>query len=176
LKDLSKKFGGREDPGIGAQIVVCPQGGRLSFRRAKPFQGVVYRGYRRNGCGGCPLRARCIGGSKIPTRKDVWVKASEIPGLKAKVVRALDLSRDGHTGFELALAMRAKLSTPDGKATCGKRFQVSEGVFAVVKGLRAGYRFLRTRLDPVREEWTERCISHNLAKMSGFTLCRLMEW
>ena len=160
----------------GADSFVCPQGGRLSFRREKPFGGVAYRGYRKNGCGRCTLRPRCIGRSKIPTRKDVWVKASEIPGLKAKAVRAFDLSPDGHTGFELALAMRAKLSTAEGKATYGKRFQVSEGVFAVVKGLRAGHRFLRSRLDRVREEWAERCIAHNLAKMAGFTLCSLMEW
>ena len=160
----------------GTDTFVCPQGGGLSFRRERPFGGVVYREYRKNGCGGCPLRARCIGRSKIPTRKDVWVRASEIPGLKAKAVRAFDLSPDGYTGFELAQAMRAKLSTADGKATYGKRFQVSEGVFAAVKGLRAGNRFLRSRLDRVREEWAERCIAHNLAKMAGFTLCSLMEW
>jgi hypothetical protein len=76
----------------------------------------------------------------------------------------------------LALAMRAKLSTPEGKATYAKRFHVSEGVFAVVKGLRGEYRFLRSRLERVREEWAERCIAHNLAKMGGFTLCSLMEW
>ena len=122
------------------------------------------------------MRAPCIGGSKSPARKDVWVKASEIPGVKVKVMRAFHLSRSGRSGFELALAMRAKLSTAEGKATYAKRFQVSEGVFAVVKGLRAGHRFLRRRLDRVREEWAERCIAHNLAKMAGFTLCSLMEW
>jgi len=63
----------------GADTFVCPQGGRLSFRREKPFGGVAYRGYRKNGCGECPLRARCIGRSKNPTRRDVWVKVSEIP-------------------------------------------------------------------------------------------------
>jgi len=72
--------------------------------------------------------------------------------------------------------MREKLSTHRGKATYSKRFQISEGVFAVVKGLRAGHRFLRVSLDRVREEWTERCIAHNLAKICGFTLCKLMEW
>jgi hypothetical protein len=112
----------------------------------------------------------------MPTRKDVWIRASELPGLKVKAVRVYDVSRNGHSGYELALAMRAKLSTPEGKATYGRRFQISAGVFAVVKGLRAGYRFLRIGLDRVREEWTERCIAHNLAKMAGFTLCRLTEW
>jgi len=159
-----------------ADIFICPQGGKLTFRRAKPFQGVEFRDYRKNGCGECPLRAGCIGGSKTPTRKDLWVKPSDLPGLKVKVIRVHAISSGGPSGFELALAMREKLSTPEGKATYGKRFQVSEGVFAVVKGLRAGYRFLRRGLDRVREEWSERCIAHNLAKMSGFTLCRLMEW
>jgi len=160
-----------------ADTFVCPQGGRLTFRRAKPFQGVVFHGYRKNGCGACPLHARCVGPSTKPTRKEVWVKASDLPSLKTKAVRAYDVSKSGgYTGFELALRMRDKLSTPEGKATYGKRFQVSEGVFAVVKGLRAGYRFLRVGLERVREEWTERCIAHNLAKMCGFTLCKLMEW
>jgi len=161
---------------VGEDSFICPQGGRLTFRRERPIGGVLYRGYRKNGCRGCPLRAPCIGGSKSPARKDVWVKASEIPGVKVKVVRAFHLSRGGRSGFELALAMRAKLSTAEGKATYAMRFQVSEGVFAVVKGLRAGHRFLRRRLDRVREEWAERCIAHNLAKMAGFTLCSLMEW
>jgi hypothetical protein len=153
----------------------CPQDGRLTLRRAKPFQNVTFRSYRKNACGGCSLRARCIGASRVPTRKDIWVKASGLPGLKAKAVRAYDVSISGHTGFELALRMREKLSTPEGKATYGKRFQISEGVFAVVKGLRAGYRYPRVGLDRVRDEWTERCIAHNLAKLAGFTLCRLME-
>ena len=104
------------------------------------------------------------------------MKASELPGLRVKAVRVYNLSPEGRSGFDLALAMREKLSTPEGKATYGKRFTVSEGAFAVVKGLRAGHRFLRRRLDPVREEWAERCIAHNLAKMAGFTLCSLMEW
>lgn len=154
---------------------VCPQGGKLSFLRTRPFQGAVYHGYRKYGCGACLLRARCIGPSKTATRKDLWVKASELPGLKVKAARAYDLSPGGRSGFELSLAMREKLSTPEGKATYGKRFQVSEGVFALVKSLRGGYLFLRRGLDRVREEWTERCIAHNLAKISGFTLCRLME-
>ncbi len=92
-----------------------------------------------------------------------------------KVMRTFHLPRSGPSEIELALAMRAKLSTTKGKATYGQRFQVSEGVFAVVKGLRAGHRFLRRRLDRVREEWVERCIAHNMAKMAGFTLCKLTE-
>jgi len=104
---------------------ICPQGGRLTFRRSKPFQGFEFRCYRKNGCGACPLRVRCIGASKTPTRKDIWVKASDLPGLRVKAIRVYDVSINGHSGFELALAMRAKLSTPAGKATYGKRFQIS---------------------------------------------------
>jgi transposase len=154
----------------------CPRGNSLSFRRERVFQGVAYRNYRRNGCGGCDLRASCIGASKNPTRRELWVRASEVPDLKIKIVSAFTVCAEGHSGYELAIVMRAKLSTPHGKSVYSKRFQVSEGVFAVVKGLREGYRFLRRRLDRVREEWAERCIAHNLAKMSGFTLCKLMDW
>ena len=155
---------------------VCPQGGRLTFHRTKALRGVVYRDYRRYGCGRCPLRARCIGGAETLTHKDVWVKDCELSKLVVKTIREHNVLRNGQSGFELALKMREKLSTPEGKATYRKRFQVSEGVFAAVKGLRAGYRFLRVGLDHVQEEWTERCIAHNLAKISGFTLCSLMKW
>lgn len=153
---------------------VCPQGERLTYRRTKPFEGVAYRDYARYGCGGCELRPRCIGASSKGTRKNLWVKESDLPGLTVKTIREHNTSREGPAAIELALAMREKLSTPEGKATYSKRFQVSEGVFAAVKGLRAGYQFLRVGLDRVQEEWTERCIAHNVAKISGFTLCSLM--
>ena len=154
---------------------ICPAGGTLSFRREKPLGGILYRRYQKNGCGGCARRDRCIGGSKHPTRKNLWIRASDLPGLKVKVVPTFR-SPDSLSGFELALAMRAKLSLPEGKAVYAKRFQVSEGVFGSVKGLRAGNSFLRRRLERVREEWAERCIAHNLAKLAKFTLCSLMEW
>ena len=154
---------------------ICPAGGTLSFCGERPLGGVLYRRYRKSGCGGCALRDRCIGSSKHPTRKDLWIKASELPELKAKVVPTFR-APESLSGFQLALAMRAKLSTPEGRAVYAKRFQVSEGAFGAVKGLRAGHRFLRRRLERVREEWAERCIAHNLAKLAKFTLCSLMEW
>ncbi len=154
----------------------CPQGLTLIFHREKPLHGVPFRCYRKSGCGSCPLRAGCVGGSAGPTRKELWVKTADLSEIKVKAIRMLDNSRKGPSAFELALQMREKLSTPEGKATYARRFQVSEGVFAVVKGLRAGYRFLRSGRERVREEWAERCIAHNIAKMAGFTLCSLMEW
>lgn len=154
---------------------ICPAGETLSFCGEKPLGGILYRRYFKNKCGGCARRDRCIGSSKHPTRKNLWIRASDLPGLKTKVVPTFR-SPDSLSGFELALAMRAKLSTSEGRAVYAKRFQVSEGVFGVVKGLRAGHRFLRRRLERVREEWAERCIAHNLAKLAKFTLCSLMEW
>jgi transposase len=155
---------------------VCPRGQALRFQREQTLGGDRYRGYRKSGCGGCDLRARCIGTQRRPTRKEIWIRASELAGLEVKVIRAYRLPVSGLSPYELALAMRAKLSSPEGKAVYAKRFQVSEGVFAAMKGLRAGYRFMRRGLERVREEWAERCIAHNLAKMAGFTLCSLMEW
>ena len=80
------------------------------------------------------------------------MKIADLPDLKVKTIRAYDVARNGPSAFELALQMREKLSTPEGRATYAKRFQVSEGVFAAVKGLRAGCRFLRTGLERVQEE------------------------
>lgn len=167
---LAFNYHGAED------CFLCPQAGKLCFARQRVLKGVAYRSYRKYGCGRCELRATCIGTSKNPTRKELWVRVSELSGLQIKAVSASQPSGPGPTGFELALAMRAKLSTPEGKAIYARRFPVSEGAFAVIKGLREGYRFLRCRLDRVREEWAERCIAHNLAKLVGFTLCKLTEW
>ena len=59
-----------------------------------------------------------------------------------------------------------ELSTPEGRAACAKRFQVSEDMFAAVKRPCAGHRFLRCRLERVREEWAERCIAHKPSSLS----------
>lgn len=179
VKEQESRFGSATMEFVyqsGEDQFVCPQGGKLTFHRAKKLRGVLYRDYRKYGCGNCPLRGRCIGGAETLSHKDVWIKASALVSLRVKTIREHNVIRRGQTGFELALKMREKLSTPEGKATYGKRFQVSEGVFAAVKSLRSGYRFLRVGLDRVQEEWAERCIAHNIAKLSGFTLCSLMEW
>jgi transposase len=169
-EELQFRYEAKED------IFLCPRNGKLAYCRDRVFKDGTYRGYRKTGCGACDLRAKCIGRSKPPTRKELWVNASKIPSLTVRSVFALRGEPAVHSGYELALAMRAKLSTPEGRAVYSKRFQVSEGVFAAMKDLRAGYRFLRRRLERVREEWAERCIAHNLAKLSGFTLCKLMDW
>jgi transposase len=152
---------------------VCPRQGVLTFRRERALKGESYRNYRKTRCGKCELRTRCIGPSR--TRKDLWIRTSWLNESKAFEDTQTGTKPPKISRHELKAAMRAKLSTPRGRAIYGKRFPVSEGVFATVKGLRKGNRFLRRGLDRVNEEWAERCIAHNLAKMSGFTLCRLME-
>lgn len=150
---------------------VCPSKSVLAFKRERALEGVLYRNYHKSGCGKCELRRRCFGPGPGRTSKDLWVRASWLNESKALGdPQPPEISR-----YQLLAAMRAKLSTTRGRAIYGRRFPVSEGVFAAVKGLRKGNRFLRRGLDRVNEEWAERCIAHNLAKRSGFTLCRLME-
>jgi len=150
---------------------ICPRKSVLAFKRERALEGVLYRNYHKSGCGKCELRVRCIGPGPGRTSKDLWARASWLNETKALGdPQPPEVSR-----YELIAAMRAKLLTTRGRAIYGIRFPVSEGVFATVKGLRKGNRFLRRGLDRVSEEWAERCIAHNLAKMSGFTLCRLME-
>jgi hypothetical protein len=179
-----KEQGDRFDPHQRLQFIyngdkdclVCPRNGVLAFKRERALEGVLYRNYRKSGCGKCELRGRCIGSRANRTSKDLWVRTSWLNESKALG----DPQSGGPSGmnsrYELLAAMRAKLSTPEGRAVYAKRFPVSEGVFATVKSLRKGYRFLRRGLDRVNQEWTERCIAHNLAKLSGFTLCSLMRW
>jgi transposase len=155
---------------------VCPCQGVLAFKRERALEGVSYRNYRKSGCGKCELRVRCIGSGPGRTSKDLWVRTSWLNESKALGDPQSGRPSGKTSRYELLAAMRAKLSTPEGRAVYGRRFPVSEGVFATVKGLRKGYRFLRRGLDRVNQEWAERCIAHNLAKISGFTLCRLMEW
>ena len=152
----------------------CPWGQTLTYRRERKLGGTPYRSYRKSGCGGCRFRARCLGCRSTSASKELWVRVSELPRLKVKRIRTFRSTKSGLSGFELALAMRAKLSTKEGKAVYAKRFPVSEGVFGAVKGIRKGGSFLRRGLDRVREEWAERCIAHNIAKISGFTLCGTM--
>ena len=66
------------------------------------------------------------------------------------------------------LAMREKLSTPEGKMIYSKRFPAIEGCFGVIKNARQGWHFLRRRLERVQVEWAERLIAHNIAKLIGF--------
>ena len=62
--------------------------------------------------------------------------------------------------------MRAKLATPEGKATYSRRKETIEPVFGQIKQGRGLRRFLLRGLAKVKAEWTLWCLTHNLLKMA----------
>jgi transposase len=69
-----------------------------------------------------------------------------------------------------AEAMRAKLTTPEGKAVYAQRKQIVEPVFGQIKEARGFRRFSFRGLQAVTAEWDLICLTHNLLKLfrSGF--------
>lgn len=145
----------------------CPQNQTLEFKREKKLKGVSYSQFVAQSCRQCPLHGVCAGVDK--SRKHLWVQTADLAQMKIKrVARHGEKPIKKENTNPLTLAMREKLSTPEGRKIHAKRFPVVEGCFGVVKNVRQGWRFLRRRLDRVQVEWAERMIAHNLAKLIGF--------
>lgn len=151
----------------------CIGGGELKYYREVEIKGVKYREYRRYGCKGCEHAKKCLGEVVRGWRKSIVVKEEEFKFLEWKKVRAHKVRDGGRSEYELALAMREKLGTEEGRRIYGRRFCVAEGTFGIIKTIRGGDKFLRKGLQRVREEWAERCIAHNIGKIIGFRLERL---
>lgn len=66
-------------------------------------------------------------------------------------------------------AMRAWLSSPEGKALYRLRKQIGEPVFGQVKGARGFRQFLRRGQSAVEGEWSLVCTAHNLLKLHAAT-------
>jgi transposase len=84
---------------------------------------------------------------------------------------------DGHTRrappqkkSPLAVGMRARLETDDGKALYRKRQRIIEPVFGQTKANRGIDRFLRRGLAACRSEWRLITATHNLLKLHRHTL------
>jgi hypothetical protein len=66
--------------------------------------------------------------------------------------------------------LRAKLATPDGRATYAKRREIVEPVFGQIKQCRGFRQFLLRGLLKTRAEWRLICLTHNLLKLHRFRL------
>ena len=84
--------------------------------------------------------------------------ATEATGMAAAVA-ALSVAKVA------AEQMRAKVSTPLGRAVYGLRKGVVEPVFGQIKGARGFRRFSLRGLKQVRAEWRLVCLTHNLLKI-----------
>ena len=150
----------------------CPAGEKLSFKAERPKRDTTYRIYRKFGCGSCSMKGQCVGSRG--TRKEISVASHNYETLreeKIKRVRPYGSHRVGlnKTTNPLALKMREKLKSSEGRQVYSLCFPIAESSIGVIKAIRNGREFLRRGLDRVQIEWIERCIAHNIAKMMEFT-------
>lgn len=146
----------------------CPEGGSLTFRRSKSLNGKSYRVYRKDGCHKCNIQKICAGWK---TRKEVHIPSKNYQSMKHKMLARYGESnktRMSPVGGILTQQMREKLSSPVGRKIYSRRFEVSEGVFGIIKEVRKSSEFLRRMLSRVQVEWTERCIAHNVSRLLEF--------
>ena len=147
----------------------CPAGIILKYSGTTELRDTPYRAYATERCGRCVMQARCVGAGR--TRQQFKVPARLFPALPDKSLGAIN-PRTGKRNYinnsipgPLTTAMRKKLRSKKGRVIYGRRFASSEGVNGVIKSARNGWKFLRTRLRRVENEWLERCISFNLGKL-----------
>lgn len=127
-----------------ADVFVCPAGETLEYSQIKKRQqagSYEVKVYKREGCEGCPLAARCLK-----------------PGSKT---RSVELSP-----FEnVQCRMKERLGTPEGKATYAKRKRTVEPVFGVMKAVMGFRYFLLRGLEAVRGEWRLAATAFNIRKL-----------
>ena len=182
-REFAREFGGKVKPEdrqekvdqllkfdyIASQDVLkCPAGEFLTYRRIKKFNGIEYRMYRKNGCHKCSMKDICSGGKP---RKEVHLPLKNFQSTTHKMMAQYGESnrtRMPPVGGVLTLQMRRKLSGIEGKKIYSRRFETSEGVFGVIKEIRKASEFLRRTLTRVQVEWTERCIAHNISRLLEF--------
>ncbi|MDH5717246.1 MAG: transposase [Spirochaetia bacterium] len=146
---------------------LCPANNTLEYKRDTKTKNTEYAYYSAKGCKGCSLAAKCL--SKSAKSKYFKVRKSYLKNIKIKKVYPPGKGPKIHYG-PLTLAMREKLRTEMGKNIFSIRGYIVEGVFGCIKVARNGSRFFRIGINKVRNEWTERCIAHNIAKLLDFRL------
>ena len=124
----------------------CPSGRRLAYestmRQERAGGEAVYRIYACEGCAGCPLSGECL--SKQAKRRSV--------------------ARDQHEGRREA--MRARLTSPEGRAVYRRRAPLVEGTIGVMKAVLGMRQFLLRGIQNVKTEWFWACTAFNLRKLT----------
>lgn len=124
----------------------CPSGRRLAYestmRQKRAGGEAVYRIYTCEGCAGCPLSGECL--SKQAKRRSV--------------------ARDQHEGRREA--MRARLTSPEGRAVYRRRAPLVEGTIGVMKAVMGMRQFLLRGIENVKTEWFWACTAFNLRKLT----------
>jgi transposase len=131
--------------------LICPAGHALyiSSRNFEVggYKAVAYRSPK-TACRNCTLRLKCLRNPNSPFRQ-VHIFYGKRPG-------------------SITDAMRAKIDTPEGRATYGRRLAIVEPVFANLRARKRLDRFtLRGRLK-VNIQWMLYCLVHNIEKLANF--------
>ena len=149
---------------------LCEGGQTLKFARERKhtrYHNLEYRTYR---CSGCQYRGCCAGWDikrclSVAKSRRGLVKAKEIPVMRKPFPGG---RKRKEVSMPFTVGMREKLKNEWAKKIYGRRFPVSEGVFGIMKSARRGEQFLRKGLERVSQEFTERCLAHNIACMLAF--------
>ncbi len=120
-------------------VLICPVGNELTFRRIVQNKCGRYRVYTANGCRKCPHYDQCVK-TKCKTGRSIQV-------------RIVDAQRE---------AMKQRLKTEEGKALYHLRQQSVEIVFADIKSTMGLDRFRMADKAGAKSETWLACLAHNL--------------
>ena len=123
----------------GKDVLICPAGRELAFRRTVSNSSGDYRVYTAGNCRDCSFCAECVT-CKVKTSRSVQVSV---------VAEQRDL-------------MLARLATPEGKELYALRQRIVERVFANIKTNMGLNRFLLSGKQGVASEIWLACMAHNL--------------
>jgi transposase len=120
-------------------VLICPAGRQLTFRRTVKCSSGHYRVYTASGCRDCSFYDECV-------------------VCKRKTARSVQVS----VVDELKRAMKEKLKTPEGKELYALRQETAERVLANVKSNKGLNRFSLTGMAGAMSEFWLACMTHNL--------------
>jgi len=134
------------------KTLICPAGSAL-YKNGNKFEtkdGYLATSYRapKSACSGCQLRAKCM---------------RNMDG-RSRQVRLFHGRRPG----SLTDAMKAKIDTPEGRRTYGKRLGIVEPVFGNIRAAKRMDRFTLRGKIKVNIQWMLYCLVHNIEKIVHF--------
>jgi len=126
-------------PAEGKDVLICPAGQELTFRRIVRCSSGHYRVYTAANCRDCSFYADCV---KVKSKRGRSVQVSVVAAARER--------------------MRQKLKTPEGKALYGLRQQTVERVISRLKVGLGLDRFGLAGVGGAGAEWWLVCAAHNL--------------
>jgi len=120
-------------------VLICPAGRELTFRRIVKYSSGHYRIYTASDCRSCSFYNECVSD-------------------KQKAVRSVRVS----VVADAKQTMKEKLKTPEGKELYALRRQTVERVFANIKSNKGLNRFSLSGMTGAKSEFWLACMTHNL--------------